>query len=312
MRSFQLPVISIFSGVRGVLNPARRINLVSLLLSVLLLGGATSIAFAQSVNSRISGTVKDTAGAVVPGAKVTLTDKATKDQKEVTTSEEGTFTLNEVRPGTYNLAVEGTGFKKLNVTELVVNVDTPVVLNSLTLEAGGVTETVSVTASDAQSLIRSEDAKLTSTIDVKQVQDLPLNGRYFLDLGLLVPGSVTPPQGAFSASPMRGLGSLAVNTTGNREETVNYTINGVTLNNLTFASISFQPSINTIQEFKADNSTFNAEFGGSSGAIVNIATRSGANQFHGELFEFFRNDALDARNFFELTSHNPAPFKRNQ
>ena len=120
MRSFQLPVIS-FSGARGVLNPARRMNLVSLLLSALLLGGATSIVFAQSVNSRISGVVKDTAGAVVPGAKVTLTDKATKDQKQVTTSEEGTFTLNEVRPGTYNLAVEGTGFKKLNVTELIVD-----------------------------------------------------------------------------------------------------------------------------------------------------------------------------------------------
>src|SRR6185369_6642169 len=130
MRSFQLPVISIFSDIRGVLNPARRMNLVSLLLSALLLGGATSIVFAQSVNSRISGVVKDTAGAVVPGAKVTLTDKATKDQKEVTTSEEGTFTLTDVRPGTYNLAVEGTGFKKLNVTELVVNVDTPVVMNS--------------------------------------------------------------------------------------------------------------------------------------------------------------------------------------
>ncbi|HKR23052.1 MAG TPA: TonB-dependent receptor, partial [Pyrinomonadaceae bacterium] len=130
--------------------------------------------------------------------------------------------------------------------------------------------------------------------------------------GLLVPGSVTPPQGAFSAAPMRGLGSLAINTAGNREETVNYMINGITLNNLTFGSISFQPSINTIREFKADNSTFSAEYGESSGAVVNIATRSGNNDFHGQLFEFFRNDALDARNFFELTSEDPAPFKRNQ
>jgi hypothetical protein len=127
-----------------------------------------------------------------------------------------------------------------------------------------------------------------------------------------VPGSVTPPQGAFSAAPARGLGALAINTGGNREETVNYLVNGITLNNLTFSSISFQLSINTIQEFKVDNSTFSAEYGQSAGAIVNVATRSGSNEFHGEVFEFFRNDALDARNFFELTSQHPAPFKRNQ
>src|SRR6185295_7171521 len=95
-------------------------------------------------------------------------------------------------------------------------------------------------------------------------------------------------------------------------ETVNYMVNGITLNNLTFSSISFQLSINTIQEFKVDNSTFSAQYGESSGAIVNIATRSGGNQYHGELFEFFRNDAFDARNFFEFTSNQPAPFKRNQ
>ena len=110
----------------------------------------------------------------------------------------------------------------------------------------------------------------------------------------------------------RGLGSLAINTGGNREETVNYLVNGITLNNLTFSQISFQPSINTIQEFKVDNSTFSAEYGQSAGAIVNVATRSGANDFHGEVFEFFRNDALDARNFFEFNSNRPAPFKRNQ
>ena len=105
---------------------------------------------------------------------------------------------------------------------------------------------------------------------------------------------------------------MAINTAGNREETVNYMINGITLNNLTFSSISFQPSINTIREFKADNSTFSAEHGESSGAVVNIATRSGANDVHGELFEFFRNDALDARNFFELTSAEPHRFQRHQ
>ena len=144
------------------------------------------------------------------------------------------------------------------------------------------------------------------------VQDIPLNGRYFLDLGLLAPGSVTPTQSGFSTVPSRGVGALAINTAGNREETVNFMINGITLNNMVFSSITFQPSIATIEEFKVDNSTFSAQYGQNSGAVVNIATRSGANNFHGELFEFFRNDALDARNFFTLTSSEPPPFKRNQ
>src|SRR5436190_4225971 len=144
------------------------------------------------------------------------------------------------------------------------------------------------------------------------VQQLPLTRRYFLDLGLLVPGSVTAPQGAFSSAPIRGLGSFAFTTAGNREETINYVINGITLNNLTNSSITFQPSVGTIQEFKVDNSTFSAEHGQSSGAIVTIATRSGTNRFHGEAFEFLRNNAFDARNFFTFNSSTPPPFKRNQ
>ena len=178
------------------------------------------------------------------------------------------------------------------------------------LRVGDVSQTVTVPTD--HSLLEQSTMAIGHVVDQKMVQETPLNGRYFLDLGLRVPGSVTPPQGAFSASPSRGSGSLAINTGGNREETVNYMVNGITLNNLTFSSISFQLPINTIQEFKLDNSTFSAQYGQSSGAIVNIATRSGANEFHGELFEFFRNDALDARNFFEFTSNQPAPFKRNQ
>ena len=108
------------------------------------------------------------------------------------------------------------------------------------------------------------------------------------------------------------MGSFAFTTAGNREETINYIINGVTLTNLTNSSISFQPSVGTVQEFKVDNSTFSAEHGQSSGAIVTIATRSGANRFHGEAFEFLRNSAFDARNFFTFNSAKPPPFKRNQ
>ena len=100
-------------------------------------------------------------------------------------------------------------------------------------------------------------------------------------------------------APLRGQGSFAFNTAGGREDTVNFMINGVNLNDMVQNQITFQPSINTVQEFKVDNSTFSAEYGRNSGAIVNIATRSGSNDYHGEFFEFLRNEALDARNFFD-------------
>src|SRR5204863_2676636 len=128
-----------------------------------------------------------------------------------------------------------------------------------------------VTVSTNHDSIELSGNAIGHVVSQQMVSQTPLNGRYFLDLALRVPGSVTPPQGAFSAAPMRGLGSLAFNTGGNREETVNYLVNGITLNNLTFSSISFQPSINAIREFKVDNSTFTAEYGESGGAIVNIA-----------------------------------------
>src|ERR1700745_3794923 len=130
-------------------------------------------------------------------------------------------------------------------------------------------------------------------IDGRTVQEAPLNGRYFLDLAVLAPGSITASQNGFSTTPDRGLGALAINTAGNREETVNYLVNGITLNNLVFSSIEFQPSISSVKEFNLDNSTMSAEYGQSSGAIVNVATHSGNSQFHGELFDFLRNSALD-------------------
>ena len=126
--------------------------------------------------------------------------------------------------------------------------------------------------------IASVDAATVSVgarIGERIAQEIPLNGRYFLDLAVLAPGSLPPAQNGFSTTPSRGLGALAINTAGNREETVNYMVNGITLTDLAYSAILFQPSISTVQEFKIDNSTFSAEYGQSSGAIVNVATRSG-------------------------------------
>jgi hypothetical protein len=285
-----------------------RTHVFGIALSIGLLFATAPSTFAQSTAS-VEGQVIDQQKAIVAGARITLTDSAIGISRETTCDEDGRFRFAALPIGEYTIAASANGFKKQVIEELRVEVGRKMTLD-FELEIGNVSEQVTIFS--ANDLLERASTSVGHVIDRRMVKDIPLNGRYFLDLGLLLPGSVTPPQGAFSAAPMRGLGSLAIVTAGNREETVNYMINGITLNNLTFSSISFQPSISTIQEFKADNSTFSAEYGESSGTVVNIGTRSGANDVHGELFEFFRNDALDARNFFELTSDEPAPFKRNQ
>jgi hypothetical protein len=285
-----------------------RIHVFGIALCIGLLWSAAPSTPAQSTAS-IEGQVIDQQGAVIAGVRITLSDSSIGVDRECISDESGRYQFAALPVGDYTIGASATGFKKYVIENLRIEVGRKIT-QDFELEIGNVAE--QVTISSENELIERMTTSVGHIIDRRMVQEMPLNGRYFLDLGLLLPGSVAPPQGAFSASPMRGLGSLAIVTAGNREETVNYMINGITLNNLTFSSISFQPSISTIQEFKADNSTFSAEYGESSGGVVNIATRSGANDVHGELFEFFRNDALDARNFFELTSPEPAPFKRNQ
>ena len=254
----------------------------------------------------LQGRVLDPQGAVVPGARIALRNRVTGLERFVETDSEGIYLAAALPVGAYRVEADATGFQIQIVESLIIEVGRAVV-QDFNLRVGDITEEMIVTPTG--NLIDRATVSVGHVVDRRIVEEAPLNGRYFLDLGLLVPGAVTPAQ---YAAPMRGLGTLTFNASGNREETVNYLVNGITLNDLAFSSITFQPSINTIQEFKVDNSTFGAEYGQSSGAIVNIATRSGGNEFHGELFEFFRNDALDARNFFEQTSSNPAPFKRNQ
>ena len=263
---------------------------------------------AQST-ATLQGRVIDPDGAVVPSVKIVVRNRETGEERAAQTDGEGNYQVAALPVGIYRLEIRIPGFQTQVVESLIVEVARTVV-QDLQLKVGDISQEMTVTS--GAHLIERSTVSVGHVIDQRMVQEIPLNGRYFLDLGLLVPGSVTPPQNGSSAIPGRGSGAFAINTAGNREETVNYVINGITLNTLWFSSISFQPSISSVQEFKVDNSTFSAEYGQNSGAVVNIATRSGANEFHGEMFEFLRNDALDARNFFDFTSSEPPPFKRNQ
>lgn len=283
-------------------------SLLAALLTISALLMTCSQARAQAT-AVVLGRVADPTGAVVAGVNITMRNQATGLERVAQTDSAGNYQIAALPVGTYRVEVRAAGFQTEIVESLRVEVG-HFVTQDFRLRVGDFSQ--DVTVSPAAQGVQRTTISVGHTVDQRMVQEAPLNGRYFLDLALLIPGSVTPSQTGFSSYPSRGVGALAINTAGNREETVNYLINGITLNNLTFSSITFQPSINTVQEFKVDNSTFSAEYGQSSGAVVNIATRSGANDFHGELFEFLRNDALDARNFFNFTSGEPPPFKRNQ
>ena len=196
----------------------------------------------------------------------------------------------------YQVEAQAQGFGPQAVNDLTLEVSRVVVQN-FQLKVGDVAQEVDVTA-DTQT-VETSTITVGQVINQSTVQEIPLNGRHFVDLGLLIPGSVTPPQNGFLTAPLRGQGSFAFNTAGAREDTVNFMINGVNLNDMVQNQITFQPSINTVQEFKVDNSTFSAEYGRNSGAIVNIATRSGDQRISRRGLRIFRNEALDARNFFD-------------
>jgi len=272
------------------------------------LASGLGTARAQSTGM-LEGTIIDQHGAAVGGATVTARNLATNSARVVETDLEGVYRIPVLSAAEYQLEVQVLGFRTAVVQSLSVEV-ARIVVHDFRLQVGEIAQEVVVT-SDSR-MIEGATVSVGQLIDQRTVQELPLNGRHFIDLGLLVPGSVTPPQNGNLSPPARGQGSFALNTAGNREDTVNYQINGINLNDQINNIITFLPPLSSIQEFKVDNSTFSAEYGRNSGAIVNIATRRGTNQIHGELLEYFRNDALDARNFFNFTSNQPPPFKRNQ
>src|SRR5882724_3764268 len=285
----------------------KKLALAPLMVSLLVLVFAAS-SFAQTTAS-IQGTVSDQSGAAVVGAKVTVKNTALGIERTTQTSSTGSYEVPALPPGTYSVQVQIAGFETQLAKDLLLQVSQNSVQN-FGLKVASTSQTVEV--STVAPVIESSTMTVGQVIDPKTVQEIPLNGRHFVDLGLLIPGSVTPPQNGFLSAPLRGQGSFAFNTAGAREDTVNFMINGVNLNDMAQNQITFQPSINTVQEFKVDNSTFSAEYGRNSGAIVNIATRSGSNIFSGEAFEFYRNERFDTRNAFNIPPARKSPFKRNQ
>src|SRR5262245_6969645 len=261
---------------------------------------------AQS-GAALQGRVSDASGGVLRGASVRVRNDSIGFDRAALTDDEGRYEVVAIPAGSYDVTVEAAGFKSLFVEALTLDVGRTLV-RDFRLDVGDRREAVVVVA-DAP-LIDRVSAVVGHVVTPQTIQAIPLNGRHFMDLGLLGPGSVAPSQAGFSAMPVRGQGAYAINTAGNREEAVGFLINGVTANNLTFGALLFEPPVASVREFKIDNSVFSAEYGHVSGAIVNIVTRSGSDDVHGDVLGFLRNEALDARNFFEFTSPDPHPFER--
>lgn len=276
----------------------------SLVATILL--AAASITVSAQTTATLHGLITDPQGAAITGANVTVRNIATGEERHTVSDSAGAYLMASLPIGTYQIQVQVNGFQTKILDGIVLEVSQNVEQN-VQMTLGQVAQQVTVTGEAP--VVDSSTTTVGQVINQNTVQEIPLNGRHFVDLALLSPGTVTPPQNGFLTAPLRGQGSFAIDTAGNREDTTNWMINGINLNDMSQNQITFQPSISTVQEFKVDNQTFSAEYGRNSGSIVNIATRSGTNGWHGEAFEFFRNDILDARNFFTQTK---GEFRRNQ
>jgi hypothetical protein len=279
---------------------------IGLILALFLASGSAAV-YAQST-ATISGTITDPSGAVVPQAQVTVHGLSTGIDRSVVSDPAGSFTVPSLQPGNYSVSVHAAGFADYRLASVTLQVDQNVTANvKLGLASAGQVVQVQGVAP----LIDAQTITMGQVIDQTTVQKIPLNGRHFLDLTNLTPGTVVPPVTGNLTSASRGLGANSFDTAGQREDSVNFMINGINLNDLSQNQITFQPSINTTAEFKISNSTYSAEYGRSSGAIVNVATRSGTNSFHGEAFDYLRNNYFDARNFFNRKPSRQNSFIRN-
>lgn len=267
----------------------------SVCITMLLLAGISLSVSGQTIVGRISGTVKDESGAVIPNASITATNKATGLARTATTDGSGFYTITNLPVGTYGLAVEQTGFKRAVQPDNPLTADARLTID-FTLEAGEVAETVQVTTTAGET-VNVTSGEVARIIDSQQVQNLALNGRNYIQLLSLVPGVALLNDDQLELSTSLATGQQSIN--GNRGQTNNMTVDGGTnLQSGSNASQINNVGIDFIQEVKIQTANFSAEYGRNSGAQINVVTRSGGNEFHGSVFEYLRNDKLDARNFF--------------
>src|SRR5262245_55555799 len=277
---------------------------------VALLCAFALVSYAQFETATLTGTVTDAGGGVVQNAAIKTVNEATNVEATATSNTDGRYVFTGLRPGTYRISVTASGFKQYVSAGLPLQVNQAARLD-IQLAVGAVTEEVSVTAEAP--VLESESSSRGAVIDQQKMVELPLNGRDYNQLALLSPGVLAP------TPRLQSVGFKGVfNVNGNRAFQNAFQLDGVdnTSYSNSFRGMNVQvvqPSVEAIQEFKIQTNAYSAEFGRSSGALINAVTRSGTNQVHGSLYEFHRNDNLDASNFFANRAGLDKPFRlRNQ
>ncbi|MBV8864607.1 MAG: TonB-dependent receptor, partial [Acidobacteriaceae bacterium] len=266
--------------------------------------------FGQVETGRVVGTIRDSSGASVAGATITVAETRTAAEHRIVTGPDGTYSATDLNPGTYTVRVEHQGFKtavqspfKLDVNQ-VVRVD-------ITLDIGAITQQVEVTA--AEPLVETQTSSIGQVIDGERVNALPLNGRNFVQLAYLTPGVNAGPAGIVQQGsiPENERGNGAIQANGLTATNNNFLLNGFDNNEQQIGFEVIQPSVDAIEEFKVQTNSFGADIG-RGGAVVNLVLKSGTNQFHGNLFEFLRNSFFDAKNYFDSPTLPIPPYKQNQ
>jgi hypothetical protein len=273
-----------------------------------LLAATCLAAYSQTSTAQLSGTVSDDQGANVAGARLTVINTGTSVARTVTSNGSGTYLVNSLLPGNYRIEVVKEGFQKTVSQILRLDVNQAATFD-VHLHIGQVNESVEVSAN--ATLLQSSDAQLGTVVTQEKISDLPLNGRNFTQLLTLTAGAapVSVAQNS-SGGNVQKIGTIvfpAVNGQSNRSNA--FTLDGVYNDSNWNGTYAIAPSVDALAEFKVQSHSDQAEFGGVTGGVVNVATKSGTNQFHGTAYEFLRNDALDARGFF--TASKP-PLRQNQ
>jgi len=263
---------------------------------------------AQTTAGAIVGSVTDPSGAVIGGASITVTNVDNGISVKATTDSSGEYVVTPLNIGHYTVAVEATGFKRSVRTDIILNVQDRLRVDAK-LEVGAVTDTVEVQAAAPQ--LETDTSYLGEVVDSQRIVDLPLNGRFFTRLAVLTAGTAPTVHGARDENT----GGFTVN--GVRPYQNNFLLDGVDNNSLSEDLVSQQsfvigPPPDAIAEFKVQTNSMSAEFGRSGGAVLNVTIKSGTNELHGTAYEFLRNSALDAKNFFDDPTAPIPPFKMNQ
>jgi carboxypeptidase family protein len=255
--------------------------------------------YAQNTTGTFLGYVTDISGEVLRGAKVTATNEATGLTRSVSTSSTGEYVIALLPVGKYTLTFEAGDFKQRSLKGVTLEIDQRARIDAV-LEVGPVSEIVTVDEGNSkESLTRTETAEAGEVIENKRIVELPLNGRLFLQLAQLTPGVVENTRGAFGQQ-LSSVSGPRITVMGARESDNYFTLDGVSITDRFFNTLSAPLSVEGVQEFKVQSNLYTAEAGTLGGAQVNIAIKSGTNDIHGSAFGFLRNDNLDARNFFDL------------